>query len=523
MAAPPPGRCGRVEQFINNAWVRAPQAAAQAQALGGAARTLPVVNPHDNKIIGAVGAGDRAMIDDAVRAARKGYKVWSATPGRERSRVLREIARGIERRKRALAELETLDAGKPIEESEWDIDDVSACFDYYADRCDEVFGDKAYAEEDVKLPMDEFAGRLRREALGVIGLITPWNYPLLMATWKVAPALASGCAVVLKPSELASLTCQVLGDVCVEAGLPPGAFNVVTGRGDEAGAALCAHKGVDKISFTGSLQTGRIIMSACAKDVKPVSLELGGKSALVIFDDCDLEKAVEWALFGCFWTNGQICSATSRVFIHERIREKFLARLKEAAEAIPYGNPLVKGCRLGPLVSEGQYKKVMKMVERAKRKGYTLLTGGKKPSDPDCREGFYLEPTVFVDVPMDAEVWREEIFGPVMCVKTFASETEVVAMANDSDYALAAAVITDDLARRERMTAAFDTGIVWVNCSQPCFAQLPWGGRKRSGFGRDLGANGMDKYLHQKQVVTYVSEDPFAWYPMFDAKPNSKL
>ena len=499
---------GRVDHFIHGAWVRAN-------------RSMPVVTPHDNRIIGSIAAGDARAVDDAVRAARDGFKAWSAESGRERSRVLRAIARGIEKRKDALATLETEDMGKPIEESAWDVEDASACFDYYADRCEEVFGDRSYAEEEVKLPMDEFSGRLRREALGVVGLITPWNYPLLMATWKVAPALASGCAVVLKPSELASLTCQILGDVCVEAGLPPGAFNVVTGRGEEAGAALCAHRGVDKISFTGSLATGRVIMRACAKDVKPVSLELGGKSALVIFDDCDLEKAIEWALFGCFWTNGQICSATSRVFIHERVRDRFLTRLKEAAEAIPYGDPLAEGCRLGPLVSAGQYKKVLAMVNKAKRAGYTLLTGGKKPSAPSCSRGFYLEPTVFVDVPLDAAIWREEIFGPVMCVRTFSSEEEVVALANSSDYALAAAVITDDQARRERMTAAFDTGIVWVNCSQPCFAQLPWGGRKRSGFGRDLGANGMDKYMHQKQVVTYVSDDPFAWYPMF--KPQSKL
>lgn len=502
---------GRVEHFIDNAWVRSRS--------GG---TLPVVNPHDNRVIGAVGAGDARDVDDAVRAARKGFAVWSATPGTERSRVLRNIARGIERRKDALAALETADMGKPIEESAWDIDDVAACFDYYAERCEQVFGGEAYAVEDVKLPMDEFTGQLRREALGVVGLITPWNYPLLMATWKVAPALASGCAVVLKPSELASLSCQVLGDVCVEAGLPTGAFNVVTGTGVAAGAALCAHRDVDKISFTGSLATGKVIMATCARDVKPVSLELGGKSALVVFDDCDLDKAVEWALFGCFWTNGQICSATSRVFVHAAIRDRFLARLKEAAEAIPYGNPSVEGCRLGPLVSAGQYKKVTEMVRKAKRARYTLLTGGSKPPSPECKDGFYLEPTVFVDVPLDAEIWREEIFGPVMCVKTFSSEEEATALANDSDYALGAAVITDDPARRARMTAAFNSGIVWVNCSQPCFAQLPWGGRKRSGFGRDLGANGMDKYTHLKQVVTYVSDEPFAWYPMF-ANPQSKL
>ena len=501
---------GRIEHFIDNRWVHA-------------SKSLAVVCPHDERVIGAIARGNARDVDAAVRAATRASVGWRRTPGVERARVLRGIARALERRKPALGRLETLDMGKPIEEAAWDIDDVVGCFDYYADRCEAVFGERWYAEEDVRLPDASFTGAVRKEALGVVGLITPWNYPLLMATWKVAPALAAGCAVVLKPSEMASLSCQALGDACVEAGLPPGAFNLVTGLGTEVGAALCAHRGVDKISFTGSLNTGRVIMRECAKDVKPVSLELGGKSALVIFDDVDIDKAVEWALFGCFWTNGQICSATSRVFIHTHIRDKFLARLKEAAEAIPRGDPLVEGCRLGPLVSAGQYKKVMNMINVAKRQGCTLLTGGKRPSSPACARGYYLEPTVFVDPPLDASVWREEIFGPVMCVRTFSSEDEVVALANDSDYALGAAVITADVDRRRRMTEAFDAGIIWVNCSQPCFPQLPWGGRKRSGFGRDLGVNGMDKYLHQKQIVTYTSDDAFAWYPMFDAKAQSKL
>lgn len=500
---------GRGGAFVDNAWIRT-------------RATLPVIRPHDGAVVGRVGRSDARDVDAAVRSARKGFATWRATSGRERASVLRKIAEGLRRRRDALAALETTDCGKPIDESAWDVDDAVGCFEYYAERAELVFGDRAYAEEETALPMDTFRGRLRREAMGVVGLITPWNYPLLMATWKVAPALASGCAVVLKPSEDASLTCEVLGDVCVEAGLPPGVLNVVPGKGDEAGAALCVHRGVDQISFTGSLRTGQAIMRMCAADVKPVSLELGGKSALVIFDDCDIDSAVEWAMFGCFWTNGQICSATSRVLVHDRIHDRFLSRLKEAAEAIPRGDPLVAGCRLGPLASARQYKKVTTIVDRAKRAGHTLLTGGNRPSAPGCEKGFYIEPTIFVDVPLDAEAWREEIFGPVMCVRSFTSEDEVIAIANDSDYALAAAVITDDVSRRERLASAFDVGIVWIQCSQPAFVQLPWGGRRRSGFGRDLGANGMEKYLHQKQIVEYTSRENFAWYPMF-AKPDSRL
>ena len=496
------GALGRAGALVDNAWTTT-------------RRSLPVVNPHDGSVVGAIARGSVADVDDAVQSARKGFATWSTRNGRERAKTLRAVADGLRRRRETLARLETTDCGKPLDESAWDVDDAIGCFEYYADRCERVFGERAYAEEVVELPDEDFAGRVRREPLGVIGLITPWNYPLLMATWKVAPALASGCAVVLKPSEEASLTCQVLGDVCVEAGLPPGALCVVTGRGDEAGAALCAHRGVDKISFTGSFRTGQTIMRACAQDVKPVSLELGGKSALVIFDDCDLEKAVEWAMFGCFWTNGQICSATSRVLVHENIRETFLARLKEASEAIPVGDPLAEGCRLGPLASAAQYKKVTSMVNRIKRTKIHLLTGGNRPRARGCEKGFYIEPTVFVDPPLDSEAWREEIFGPVMCVRSFRTEEEVIAITNDSEYALAAAVITDDVARRERLASAFDVGIVWIQCSQPAFTQLPWGGRRRSGFGRDLGANGMDKYMHQKQIVEYTSGAQFEWYPMF--------
>ncbi|PON86080.1 Succinylglutamate-semialdehyde dehydrogenase [Trema orientale] len=311
-----------------------------------------------------------------------------------------------------------------------------------------------------------------------------------MATWKVAPALAAGCAAILKPSELASITCLELADVCREVGLPPGVLNILTGLGPEAGAPLAIHPHVDKIAFTGSTATGSKIMAAAAQLVKPVSLELGGKSPIVIFEDVELDKAAEWTAFGCFWTNGQICSATSRLIVHESIAAEFLDKLVKWIKNIKISDPLEEGCRLGPVVSGGQHLK----------------------------KGFFIEPTLIADVTTSMQIWREEVFGPVLCVKTFSSEDEAIELANDTHYGLGAAVISKDLERCERLTKAFQAGIVWINCSQPCFTQAPWGGTKRSGFGRELGEWGLDNYLSVKQVTQYISDEPWGWY-----KSPSKL
>ena len=290
----------------------------------------------------------------------------------------------------------------------WDMDDVAGCFRYYAD-----LAEAAVAEEAVDLGEggEGFAGAVAREPLGVVGLITPWNYPLLMAAWKVAPALAAGCCAVLKPSEHASLTCLELAAMARRAGVPAGVLNVVTGLGAEAGAALAAHPGLAKLSFTGSLATGRLVARAAAEHVVPCTLELGGKSPCLVFDDVDVAKAVEWAMFGCFWTNGQICSATSRLLVHERVAEAFLARLKSRAQQIRVLPPADPASRLGPLVCEQQYQKVVDHIRRAPGEGATLLCGGGRPWGLEDSGGFWVEPTVFVDVPEDSALWREEVFG----------------------------------------------------------------------------------------------------------------
>ncbi|KAF5807141.1 putative betaine-aldehyde dehydrogenase [Helianthus annuus] len=473
---------------------------------------IPVINPATELIIGDIPAATAEDVDIAVEAARKalkrnGGKDWASASGAHRAKYLRAIASKIVEKKSELAKLEAIDCGKPLEEAAWDMDDVAGCFEYNADLA-EALDKKQNAS--VTLPMDTFKCHLIREPIGVVGLISPWNYPLLMATWKVAPALAAGCAAVLKPSELASLTCLELGEICKEVGLPPGVLNILPGLGPEAGASLASHPDVDKIAFTGSSVTGSKVMTAAAQNLKPVTLELGGKSPIVIFNDVDIDKAVEWTLFGCFWTNGQICSATSRLLVHESIADEFVDKLVKWTKNIKISDPLEEGCRLGPIVSGGQYEKVLKFVSTAKSEGATVLCGGERP--PHLEKGFYIEPAIITNVSTSMQIWKEEVFGPVLCVKTFATEEEAIELGNDTHYGLAAAVISDDLERCDRVSKALDVGCVWVNCSQPCFCQAPWGGKKRSGFGRELGEWGLENYQNVKQVTRYLSDEAWGWY-----------
>ncbi|KAH9775984.1 Betaine aldehyde dehydrogenase 1 [Citrus sinensis] len=499
MAIPIPSR----QLFINGEW-REPVLK----------KRIPIVNPTTEEIVAAT-AEDVELAVDAARQAlsRNKGKDWSSASGAFRAKYLRAIAAKITERKSELANLETIDCGKPLEEAVWDIDDVAGCFEYYADLAE---GLDAKQKAPVSLPLENFKSYVLKEPIGVVGLITPWNYPLLMATWKVAPALAAGCAAILKPSELASVTCLELAEVCREVGLPPGVLNIVTGLGPEAGAPLVSHPHVDKIAFTGSNATGSRIMAAAAPMVKPVSLELGGKSPIIVFEDVDLDKAVEWTIFGCFWTNGQICSATSRLLVHESIAAEFLERMVKWIKNIKISDPLEEGCRLGPVVSRGQYEKVLKFISNAKSEGATILCGGARPEH--LKKGFFVEPTVITDIATSMQIWREEVFGPVLCVKAFSTEDEAIELANDTRYGLGAAVISKDLERCDRVSKAFQAGIVWINCSQPCFSQAPWGGKKHSGFGRELGEWGLDNYLSVKQVTQYVSDEPWGWY-----KSPSKL
>lgn len=482
--------------YINGTWA--------APVHGG---TLPVIDPATEAVIHHIPAGTAEDAAAAVQAARHAFDhgPWPRLSGKERAVYLRAMAQGIRDRLPELARLEVLDNGKPLPEAEWDLADAAGCFDFYAGLAEDLDGEV----EHITLGDDRFTAKVLREPVGVAGAIIPWNYPLLMASWKVAPALAAGCTMVLKPSEHTSLTALELGAIAMRAGLPAGVLNIVTGLGQTVGQALVDNPAVDKIAFTGSVPTGAKLMAAAAKDVKNISLELGGKSPFVVFGDADIEKAVEWIMFGIFWNQGQVCSATSRVLVERGLYPALLARLVAEAQKITIGNGLETGTLLGPLVNELQYRKVLGFIDRARAAGATVACGDKAQG---FDKGYFVAPTILTDTALDSEAWVEEIFGPVVCIRPFDTEEEAIRLANDTRFGLAAAVMSADDARCERVARAFRAGIVWINCSQPTFTDAPWGGYKQSGIGRELGRWGLDNYLETKQITKLVSDQPWGWY-----------
>ncbi len=470
---------------------------------------IEVIDPATECAIGSIPAGNQADVNSAVSAAREAFDhgPWPRMTGVERAAILRQVASKIREHAPELAYIEVKDSGKPLPEAEWDMGDAAGTFDYFA-RLAEA-DDKTNAEQ-VALADSRFFGQVLKEPLGVIASITPWNYPLLMAAWKLAPALAAGCTVVLKPSEFTSLTALALCNFFVEAGLPKGAANIVTGTGGSAGQPLINHDGVDKISFTGSVPTGSKVMAAAAPHIKKVSLELGGKSPMIVFEDADIDNAVEWIAFGIFWNQGQVCSATSRVLIHEAIYDVLVAKVVKQAKEIRIGGGLDVGTKLGPLVSYAQYHKVLAAIQNAQVDGARILTGGGRPAG--LHKGYFVEPTVLCDVPLKSSAWTDEIFGPVLCVRKFSSEAEAIELANNSEYGLAASVLTQDEQRAARVVRAMKAGVTWINCSQPAFNEMPWGGYKRSGIGREMGRWGFESYQEVKQVLGFRKGERWGWY-----------
>ncbi|WP_233856186.1 aldehyde dehydrogenase family protein [Paraburkholderia sp. HD33-4] len=482
-----PLRCGELlstQLYIDGCW---------CNSEGGG--SLPVVNPSTEEFIAEVQAGDARDVERAVQAAARAFSGWKNTTGAARAAYLRAIARGVEARRESLAALQSLNNGKPLAEAEIDIGDVVATFDYYAELAGQL---DETGEAEVVIPSADHRAVIRREPAGVAALIVPWNFPMVTTAWKLAPALASGCTVVLKPSEVTPLPELQLAAIVAEVGLPPGVFNVVTGTGADVGAPLTAHPRVAKVSFTGSTAVGEQVMKTAAETIKGVSLELGGKSSIVVFADADLDLAVDLVAGGAFFNAGQMCSATSRVLVERTIAEALIARLAERATQMVVGDPFSPGVQMGPLTSRAQFERVQRFIERGKADGARLLVGGEVPAGP----GYFVKPTIFVDVPTDSAVWREEIFGPVLCVRSFDAEEDAIEAANDTDFGLVATVVTRDAVRGKRVADALAAGVVWINTPQLIFPQTSWGGYKQSSIGRELGPFGLAAFQEIKQVLT---------------------
>ncbi len=456
-------------------------------------KTFETINPATEEVITQVAEGEAADIDHAVKAARKAFESgpWRTTDAHDRGRLLNKLADLIESHFDELAELETLDNGKPIGESRSaDLPLVIDCLRYYAGWPDKIHGQT--------IPVrGRYFCYTKREPVGVVGQIIPWNFPMLMVAWKWGPALAAGCTVVLKPAEQTPLSALRLGELALEAGFPPGVINIVPGYGETAGDALVKHRGVDKIAFTGSTEVGRIIMQNAAGTLKRVTLELGGKSPNIVFADADLDAAVQGAMLGLYLNQGQCCCAGSRLLVQDKVYDAMVERLASASEKRKLGDPFDAKTEQGPQVDRTQFEKVLGYIESGKKQGARCVTGGERFGS----RGYFIKPTVFADVKDNMAIAREEIFGPVMQVLRFKDIDEVIERANTTDYGLAAAVWTRDIKKAHAVADRVRAGTVWINCYDVFDAAAPFGGFKTSGIGRELGEKSLDNYTELKTVT----------------------
>ncbi|KAK1579471.1 aldehyde dehydrogenase [Colletotrichum navitas] len=471
--------------FINNEFVQSSNA-----------QTLPTTNPFNEEDICSVYAATPADVDSAVAAARAAFRhpSWSRLSGTDRGYMMMKLADLVDANLETLATIETLDNGKPYSVSRgYDVPHFSEVIRYYAGYADKIHGQT----------MDVGPGKLAytiKEPLGVCGQIVPWNYPLCMSAWKLGPALSCGNTLVLKLAEQTPLSMLYVAQLIKEAGFPPGVVNIVNGYGPDAGAALARHTGVDKVAFTGSTATGREIMKLAAGTLKNVTLETGGKSPLIVFDDADLDQAAKWSHEGIMSNQGQVCTATSRILVQEAVYESFIAKFAATVRDISVvGDPFDEATYQGPQITRAQYDRVLGFVQSAKDEGATIALGGA-PAPQASGKGFFVQPTVFTDVTTSMRVYREEIFGPCAAVVKFWTEEEALEMANDSVYGLGAAVFTKDLARAHRVARELEAGMVWVNSSNDSDFRVPFGGVKQSGIGRELGEAGLLGYCNVKAV-----------------------
>ncbi|MFD0694330.1 aldehyde dehydrogenase family protein [Paenibacillus sp. GCM10027628] len=484
------------QMYVGGKWIDAAQ---------GATRT--VINPASGEVIATVAEGAEEDTILAIQAARYAFdqSAWPSFKARERAALLNKLADRLEERTEEFAQLETLNNGKPLREAEYDVHDAVNQFRYYAGLATKPHG----VTYDVP---DEIRAMVVREPIGVVGQIIPWNYPLVMASQKLAPAIAAGCTVVIKPAEQTPLTLIRLFELIDDLGFPPGVLNLVLGSGSTVGAELARNPLVDKVAFTGGTETGIKIMKSAADTIKNVGLELGGKSPNIVFADADFETAVDFALYGIFANQGQVCSAGSRLLLEDSLYERFVPELARRAKLIQVGPGLEPDTEMGPLISEKQMNRVLDYIEIGKKEGATLLCGGERIVSDGLDRGFFVSPTIFTDTRPDMRIVQEEIFGPVLVIQRFSTEEEAIELANGTRFGLAGAVFTNDVAKAHRVIGKLRAGITWINTYHPTFNEAPWGGYKQSGIGRELGTYGLDAYLEIKQINVNLNVQPSGWF-----------
>ena len=482
--------------FIDGAWVPASD--------GG---TRDIHNPADGTFVAAVSEATREDTEKAIAAAKAAWErgEWSSVPAPERGDFLLKVAARLKERKDEFALAETRDTGKRLVESEIDMDDIAACFTYFG----KIAGSNAGRIVDAG--NNDVVSRIEYEPVGVCGLIAPWNYPLLQAAWKIAPALAAGCTFILKPSELTPHTSILMMQVLEELGLPRGVANLVLGAGAVAGAPLSESPDVDLVSFTGGVATGKVIAASAAKTVKKVALELGGKNPNIVFADADFDAALDNALNAAFVHSGQVCSAGARLLVEEPIAERFVAELARRAEMIRMGGPFDAETETGPLISAAHRDKVTAYVNKAVEEGARIRCGGTWGTG-DLEEGFYYAPTVLDNVNSGTAALKDEAFGPIVTVETFNGEDEAVELANDTDYGLAGAVWTSDAGKSQRVARRMRAGTVWINDFHPYLPQAEWGGYGQSGIGRELGPTGLGEYQEAKHIYQNINPQVTGWF-----------
>ena len=479
-----------VQNYVDGKWVDAQDG-----------KRFDVFDPSTGEVIATAPDSQPVDVDRAIDAARRTFDEgtwWPSTTERERGRILLNAADIVRRDLEKLAAMESLDAGKPIGEAREDIAEVAFMFEYYGGWATKVYGEIPPVGPDAM-------SLVVKEPMGVAAAITPWNYPMMMAVQKVAPAIAAGCTIILKPAEQTPLTALEIPKIMEEAGLPAGVLHVITGFGETAGAPLVSSPKVDKVGFTGSKEIGKLIMRNGADTLKRVTLELGGKSPNIVFADAEFDAAIEGSANGIFWNQGEICSAGSRVFIERPIYDDALNALVDQARKVKLGAPGADGTTMGPLVSKEQQDRVQRYIEIGSSEA-KMAVQGERPDDPSLANGYYVPPTIFADVDNDARIAREEIFGPVMSVIPFSSPEEVLELSNDNEYGLAAAVWTRDIKKGLNTARALRAGIVWINDTQPAPTEAPWGGYKQSGIGRELGSQGIEDYLEAKHIYVNLAE-----------------